>query len=959
MSFEENLQINPMEETTQLGSFEEEPVEVNLSTSKTLDLNIDLETVEELTKEEKIEIAYEQTKRDEAITKLGEYDDITQQYELTEQGERGRNSGFVVNQAGNVYKRILRELKRLDEAVLDTDMQAEPGLIKLLARIFDSNDRDEMIKLAAFIATSNVIQGTQIGLASTPPERTIVRRIGQQITFEAFISCLSEAHPRLVSLLSKYQLNDPVTGVGKKIKIAYKRVNEIIPDTFEWEPFHDSDILKIGNFLANCVYDGCYVESATQCLPNGKPCKLPVFETIHVPTGKATREKAIVLTSEGMALLDDLSEYTMQHAYANPPMLFPPRDWSYKGVGGYYITQPAPISQLIHNSSGSVPSLNAIAALNKLQSIPWKINSYIFNILCELDKENITVGSFRSYEPEAFRILTDPNIDPEDERLPWQGELTPEEVLRRNRAYAIRKQWQAEEEQAKNNAVTPTRVLAAAATILEDLEDYGLDQFYVPWFMDNRTRMYPCVDTLSPQGTDYQKALMIYANGVKKSNASHQELLVSIATTFGGGIDKLSFEGRADWAQKFLGKISADLHPVVQMVEDPLSEVHRPMWMQADEPFQFLSLCKEYVDVFIKGIQDTHHVSAGRDATCSGIQITGALLRDQRTCELVNVLPAADDKPQDAYAAVAEEARKLIANDDWLLKQVTKREKNRELQAQRALKAYEKEEVKIPELKPKPYVPRSFEETKAGIPLDAIDRSVAKMVVMLTPYGGQFPTMLDHVRDKLKKKEIKLAHPDYTIVTHALIEGMGIALRAFGEVNAWFKTLAKATIQSKRDSSDVYIAWQTPNGSIIQQEYYPVDTNMVRTFTKESGVVRTYSSAASNYDRLNRRKMQTALAANVVHSLDATIIQDAVCDYNGTAFTAVHDCIYGPSGTLDALTKKIKAAFYNTCVANNPLQMMLELNLPNEEDRSELPVLMYGDAKISKAALSRSRYLFS
>ena len=45
------------------------------------------------------------------------------------------------------------------------------------------------------------------------------------------------------------------------------------------------------------------------------------------------------------------------------------------------------------------------------------------------------------------------------------------------------------------------------------------------------------------------------------------------------------------------------------------------------------------------------------DATCSGLQILAGLARDKSTATLVNVVPS--DKPQDAYAKVAETALSL------------------------------------------------------------------------------------------------------------------------------------------------------------------------------------------------------------------------------------------------------------------------------------------------------------
>jgi DNA-directed RNA polymerase len=106
-------------------------------------------------------------------------------------------------------------------------------------------------------------------------------------------------------------------------------------------------------------------------------------------------------------------------------------------------------------------------------------------------------------------------------------------------------------------------------------------------------------------------------------------------------------------------------------------------------------------------------------------------------------------------------------------------------------------------------------------------------------------------------------------------------------------------------------------------------------------------------------KMRTALAANTVHSLDASLLQLALHDYTDTPFTTVHDCVYGPSGSLGFLVKRIKAAFH-TVVSGNFLFDMLEANgLENDAELvAQLQLMTHDDDQLLES-IKDSEYLFS
>ena len=106
--------------------------------------------------------------------------------------------------------------------------------------------------------------------------------------------------------------------------------------------------------------------------------------------------------------------------------------------------------------------------------------------------------------------------------------------------------------------------------------------------------------------------------------------------------------------------------------------------------------------------------------------------------------------------------------------------------------------------------------------------------------------------------------------------------------------------------------------------------------------------------------MQTALAANTIHSLDACVIQGAIHDFDGSAFAAVHDCIYAPSGALSALTSRIRQSFYNT-VNCNFLMSMLEENELDENDElvGILTTMTHTENEELLKTVLDSQYLFS
>jgi len=168
----------------------------------------------------------------------------------------------------------------------------------------------------------------------------------------------------------------------------------------------------------------------------------------------------------------------------------------------------------------------------------------------------------------------------------------------------------------------------------------------VPWSFDYRGRAYPIPAFLTPQDTDFGKALLNFSNEALMGEDAEKWLAFQVATTY--GLDKETWDARQAWVLENSWLIN-------RVARFPM-DTHN--WEVASEPWQFLAACEEYYAVVTKRLRQHTRLPIATDATCSGLQILAALARDRKTAQLVNVLPS--DKPQDAYKVVAECAKPYI-----------------------------------------------------------------------------------------------------------------------------------------------------------------------------------------------------------------------------------------------------------------------------------------------------------
>ena len=324
------------------------------------------------------------------------------------------------------------------------------------------------------------------------------------------------------------------------------------------------------------------------------------------------------------------------------PMLCEPNDWTSDFKGGYLTNDLRKLTKLIRTriSRGCLllPDSKALAMLNLLQKVPYRINDRVLELANFCMEHRITVGKFRAEEP------TPPPPKPE----PWETASEEDKLSYRRMRTEIEDQ---------NSALAQKNYRTTEALYVAN--KYKKDTFWIPWSFDFRGRVYPIPTSLSPQGTDFDKSLIYFE---EEGPVNEWWLAFQVATTY--GLDKAPMEARMTWVNnnhEFLSRIADD-------PEGTISE-----WSKVEEPWCFIASVLEYDQCIIKGTKKTSGLPVSVDATCSGLQHLSALALDRTAAEMVNVVPT--DKPSDGYLIVAEKAKEILPKHlhDHITRKVTKR----------------------------------------------------------------------------------------------------------------------------------------------------------------------------------------------------------------------------------------------------------------------------------------------
>jgi DNA-directed RNA polymerase len=433
---------------------------------------------------------------------------------------------------------------------------------------------------------------------------TVSEAIGQAIENECQMRHYEAKAPALLHTLKENYWHKSC-GTHQKVVVIQTLMNRY--GISNWTSWGRSNRIKLGTWLLDCI--------------------MSTSEWFYKDMRRVGRKTTnyIVPTPEFIAIKDQVMNDAELFAPLAWPMLIEPNDWGEK-PGGYLLNEVMKGHEMVRRGNHTrIQGDKPIAFLNKIQKVGYKLNPFVVNVAEQLDERGISVGKFIPIVELPLPPKPPDIADNKDSRKAYR------------RAAA---------EVMNNNAGAFRRSCRTRMT-MEAVRRFKGKEFFIPWSFDYRGRAYPIPAFLTPQDTDFGKALLNFSNEEIMGDDAEKWLAFQVATTY--GLSKETWDIRQSW-------VKANECLITRVAKFPIESLSE--WEVADEPWQFLAACEEYYAVVTKQLRRHTRLPIATDATCSGLQILAALAKDRKTAQLVNVLPS--DKPQDAYKVVADTAKPHI-----------------------------------------------------------------------------------------------------------------------------------------------------------------------------------------------------------------------------------------------------------------------------------------------------------
>ncbi|KAH8606421.1 putative DNA dependent RNA polymerase [Trypanosoma vivax] len=350
------------------------------------------------------------------------------------------------------------------------------------------------------------------------------------------------------------------------------------------------------------------------------------------------------------------------------------------------------------------------------------------------------------------------------------------------------------------------------------------------------------------------------------------------------GMSKLSFDERVHY-------VNEHIDDVVRSAELPL--YGDKWWQEAAEPMQCLMACKELADA-LKCSQGPENflsrIPVAVDGSYNGLQHYSAIGRDAFGAQLVNLVPS--ERPADAYTGILKEMMRSITADAARDHPV----------AQRCL------------------------GTGKGQDCDHIKRKTIKRPIMTQVYGVTGYGMSEQILDELVKQNKN--HGLWTstdmremadYLREKVLESLGITFRETQNCRRWITDVTNIIWEVQPAELRTALCWTTPLGLVVRQPYKVRKEMMIFTVHGCSRVPGNAYSAAS-------RKQLTAIAPNLIHSLDASHLAMTAIEMQnlGLSMMAVHDSYWTHACDLPTLSRVLRQQFVTLYSNYDPLWELKE-----------------------------------
>lgn len=660
---------------------------------------------------------------------------------------------------------------------------------------------------------------------------------------------------------------------------------------YQPEPLTNDMRAVIGAPLVNAVLEGC-----------------PEVFMMFTTQGEADSERHIGLTEEASKFIAELTFVEAWMAPQFKPMLVPPKPWVAFDTGCYLsdaLSRSVPLVRtynrehkaLVKQAIESGLMQPCLQSLNVIQNTRWRINKRMLAVVKWAWEAEVILDSF----PQRFHLKK-----PENPRN-WETLSDNEKKAYRIRVSSIAK---------RNRGIDGEKVVMLQdLAVADELAD--VEAFYIPHSLDFRGRVYP-VCHFSQQRAGHIKSLLEFADGVPLGDEGAYWLAIHLANC--ADFDKLSkkpLDERVEWVSKNHALIT-------QIANDP--EGTFDLWKSADDPFQFVAACIDFNGYLKNGNDHVSHLAVALDGSNSGLQHYSAALRSPEGA-LVCLTPS--EKPADVYQAVCDRAKSIVEAD--------------------ATKGDEMAKVVL----------------KNGV-----TRSLVKRNVMTFAYSSeQYGFAKQHQKDLMQPLALKVLEGQLVEHPYGIDNGFKASIyiakvvwRAVNEIvkdassgMRFFQRCAQVLAHERKG-----LHWITPVGLPVFHKYNHWDVKQVRLFLYDQSVPVVQAKTndkvegdnvlkriAANIrvkpnERINKEKAKSAVAPNVIHSMDAAHLMLTVLQANFlgiSSFSLIHDSFGTHAANTTRFFLTIRESFVDMYENYDPFEEIHYQTDKALEDKTKTPQL--------------------
>jgi len=561
--------------------------------------------------------------------------------------------------------------------------------------------------------------------------------------------------------------------------------------------------------------------------------------------GRKTPTRFVTATNE---TLDWIENFNNHRALLEPfwmPMIEPPDDWINLWEGGYR-TEGTSLPKLSFIKTPDVKFLRQ--ADSRDFEIPMEAANLVQRTPWEINEKVLDVieWAWRNNIPIGSTIVSQ-----EDEIIPPYPKDADENK-------EIKKQWNALAAgiHKRNRSTISKRILCGK--LIHLARKFKGERFWTPVNTCFRGRIYSIPSFLNIQGTDVSRGLLQFERSERVRNKKEARWL-AIHGANCWGYDKVTLDEREQWSYD-----NAEM--IIRISNDPTTNTE---WMDADGNgcFQFLAFCFEWAEFLREGKLKTK-LPCSMDATNNGLQILSILTRCDYGCVATNVIPT--NKPADIYDVVRLRVESYLGEDA-----------------------------------------RSHHPFAQAWLDYGLNRSMTKKSVMcysysLTMYSNR-QYILDWFEDKIHADSCPSPFDlkEYFKAVHYLAEKVWQAIEEILDLPKhcmyWFQDVCNIVTKAKR-----HLTWKTPSGFIVKQDYKKTKDHVVSTWITGDALHVRFNEES---DSISPRAMRNGVSANVVHSLDASLLHSVVVAANKEGiydFAMIHDSFGTHSKHSDTLARVIR-----------------------------------------------------